>query len=495
LISVPISWFHEELGAFRTFEIAISGVTFVTLVWPTKRLSPGSLRVVLPRWARILFWGSALVYLLAATLSRYASFEVNGFDFSIFDWMLESTLRGRFMFTPIYGVNHFSVHPSYVMVPLVALHALCRSPITLLVFGALLVWAAGIPLWQLAMALTHEEGLALFAVVALWGNPWTAPLILDGFRIESFYPLASLLLLSGWVRRRSWTFWAGAILLLATKEDAALYLIGFSIAAACFDRRSLLTPIVLLVTSIGVLFLDLKVVQPLAGGGRGPGYVKFWSGYGASLSEIVFTSLKRPWSVLRDVANSGWYRFFGPALLLPLLNPRSLLTLLPGILMLGLASYPAMHRYHAYYAVPFVAFSLWGILAFSAGKATVSVGKLRYRASIVALLIFPIIGAGYVRTPMPHWQALRGTDEAAKQLAGFEGPVCAQGSLFPHLPYDLDPVPLGPDCLERDHATALIGTGENPWPYTEDQLHQWIDKARSKGKARLLSGGVYLLLP
>jgi len=490
LCSVPVSWFHPQWGSFRTAGIALCGVVLLTLA-VQRRFAKGDLRASLPRWALGLFWGSALVYFVAATVSRFGAFAINGIDFSIFDWMLESTLRGRFMYTPIYRVNHFSVHPSYVMLLLVPLHALWRSPAMLLVFGAGLVWAAGIPLWQLAMAETGEEGIALLAVVALWGNPWTASLTAGGFRIESFYPLGVLLLLSGWVRSKPVTFWAGAVLLLSIKEDAALYLGAFAVGGLLFDRARWRELLGLLAASLAVLVVDVKFVQPLASAaGRAPGYVKFWAGYGASMPEVAWTALGHPGRVVWDVVRSAWWRFFGPALFLPLLEVRSLFAVAPGMLMLGMASYPMMRGYLGYYAVPMVGFAFWGILRFAGRPSPVARG-----AGVAALLLFPIIGGGQLLTPKPDWAALRGIAAARRRLNGSSNPVCVQTVLFPHLPYTLDLHALNARCLGEPGAVALVALDADPIPYTRSELVQRVATARANGRAEAFEGGIYLLGP
>ena len=66
-------------------------------------------------------------------------------------------------------------------------------------------------------------------------------------------------------------------------------------------------------------------------------------------------------------------------------------------------------------------------------------GPLARRAALAGvLLLFPLVGDGYVRVRWPDPAVRAEMDAVARRLEGTAGPVCAQTALFPQLPYDLD---------------------------------------------------------
>ncbi|HLT30295.1 MAG TPA: DUF2079 domain-containing protein [Myxococcaceae bacterium] len=353
LLCLPLSWVHHELGALRSWQLLLSPLLFLGLAPRRFRPldAPGpSRRLILTSWAVALIW------LLTAQWLKYFAFAVNGIDFSIFDWMLHNTLNGRFMYSPIYEVNHFGVHPSYWMLLLVPLHALWPSPLMLTTVTALVVWGGCLPLWHLVRGRTGNGWLAWLACVAYLTCAYTGRILDGGFRPEVLYPLAGFTLLLAWERQR-WVFPA-ALLLLSVKEDAALYLAGFALAVLVSQRARWRSALGLLLLSVLVFGLNVGVVQPAAlasSGAERPLYMSFWSDYGATMSEVVRFMLTHPLRVAGDVLTSSLLELFGPLLLLPLFSSRAMGMMLPGLVLLGSATYPLMRDFGSYYAIPLLA--------------------------------------------------------------------------------------------------------------------------------------------
>src|SRR5262245_6401953 len=111
----PLSWLHRELGAPRNGQTLFNVLLVLSLAWGGGLREGGSSDVKLPARVKRLLAVAVAVYCVSVQLGRYYSFAINGVDFSIFDWMLYNTNHGSFGYSPIYDVNHFGVHATYVL--------------------------------------------------------------------------------------------------------------------------------------------------------------------------------------------------------------------------------------------------------------------------------------------------------------------------------------------------------------------------------------------
>src|SRR5262249_7263144 len=281
-----------------------------------------------------------------------------------------------------------------------------------------------------------------------------------------------------------------AIALCLVKEDASLYVLAFAIAVAVGRTFSVPVAAVLALAAVSVLVIDLKIVQPWQLGWRPPGYGSFWSGYGASPGEVLVGALRHPLRATVDVVTSRWWTVLGPALFLPLLQPTVLLTMAPGLLMLGLASNEAMRNFQGYYPVPIACLSIVGIVCFA----------LRHRARtasflpLLAALLFPLFG-GYFRIHRPAPDLRRGLAEVRSVVSSIAHPVCVQTGILPQLPYSSWIEPLDPSCRDRPGAVLLLNPDVDPWPDRSDELRQLVSRAVARGTARQFPGGFALIPP
>src|SRR5262249_34146079 len=288
LLTPLLAFVAREAGSLRNWQylgLAL-GLAVLCLDPLQARLGPLVKRALRPQ---VLL--SALgVWMLAGETLNFLSLHINGIDFSVFDLMLEQTLQGKFMYSPVYRVNHFGIHQTWWLLPLVPLHALWRGPGLLVVTNVCILWIAGVLLYRLVSR--ERPLLASLALIAYATNPWTARLLRDGFRPESFYPLCIFGLAGATIARRPRSAILWAIALCLVKEDASLYFLAFAIAVAVGRTFSVPVAAVLALAAVSVLAIDLKIVQPWQLGSRPPGYVSFWSGYGASLGEILGGALR-----------------------------------------------------------------------------------------------------------------------------------------------------------------------------------------------------------
>lgn len=495
LLATPLSFVHRELGAFRNWQIALNALLFVSWL-VLGRLSAPSWK--LPRWLVVGAAAASAAWLVAAQLCRFYALTTNGVDFSIFDWMLYSTAHGSFGYSPIYGVNHFGVHPSFILLPLVPLHRLFEGPLLLVLVTAAVVWAAIFPLWRLAMLYLEREVWAGLVVLAYLTNPWVGRVLDGGFRPEVFFPCLGLTFILGWVRRRPVLWIPALVAFLAIKEDAAFYAAAIALASLVIERDRWRPALAVLLVSVTWTVAVLGWLQPvlLAGDGdRRPEYLKFWGQYGSTLSDILAGMASSPLRLLKDVATSGWYRMFAPALFLPLVSRAPMAAMAPALFLLGTASYGAMHEYKTYYPLPLVPFFLWGLLEAHRNLARWwPSARWREPALALALLGWPLVGGGYVKFQRPDVQRLRELEQVEQRLSAAQA-ICVQTIIFPHLAYALKPRPLDRGCMAQPGAVAVIHPGLDPFPYSRARLEQAVNHAAARGKVQQVGGFVLVSDP
>lgn len=494
LLAVPwLSFADDELGAVRNWQYPLAllavGACALELQGPGSRLS---------RPVRALLFGGALAAFLLAQVTHYLSFAINGSDFSIFDLMIWNTGQGRFGYSPIYDVDFFGHHQFWLLLALTPVHRLFASHWFLVLLDAVLLWAAAFPLWSIARRLRLPELLAVLAVVAYWTCPWTAAVLDGGFRPECFYPLLTCWCLDAWLGGRRWRWLLPAVLLLAIKEDAPLYLAGMLIGAASGrqgpgTRSRWREAAAGTALALAVFVLDTGVIAPAILArwpGREPPLVGFWGQWGRGVTGVALGMLTHPGQVLRQIASSRWWAPLAPVLGLPLTSRLTALPILLIVGILGTSASQMMHLYRWYYPLPMLAFVLIGTLERGARwrrrwprGATLGIAA--------ALAAFPLVGGGYLKIPRPDWKLRGDLGLLRDRLASLQAPLCTQGVLFPQLPYPLDLRQLTPGCARSAGTWTLLHPGLDQAPFTSEELSAVV--ADPGNRAERLPGGFVLL--
>src|SRR5262245_19993147 len=233
----------------------------------------------------------ALFFVVSAT--SHLSFHTLSHDFGIFDEALEWTLRGQLLFSPIQGHGFLAEHFSPLLLVLVPLHALWRSPWLLVAVHPLLLWAAVFPLRSLLEGSVSRRVTNLACLIYL-AHPTLASALRYGFHVEAFLPLILFALLR--VARRGPALAHGALLVgaLSIKEDVGLYLLGFAAWLAVAERRIRLAVITAAAALAWVSFAVFVVAPRLPGGTAQYRFLSRWSDWGQSPGEILATMASRP---------------------------------------------------------------------------------------------------------------------------------------------------------------------------------------------------------
>jgi uncharacterized membrane protein len=477
LASGPLGMLVGDAGSLRNVQVGLSAVLFV-LAWR----APSQFALPVASRAWLVLTVTSLVWLEFAAWSRWAALGVNGVDFSIFDWMLQSTHSGRFGYSPIYDVNHFGVHSSFLLLAVVPLHALWPGPGWLVTLGPVLVWAGLFPLRRLSRALVGAHGGLELALALAWlGNAWLGRLVNGVFRIESFVPVLTLWFLVAWVERKPRLIAGFALALLCSKEDTALALAAFGVAALVTERGRWKAALGVVLSSVVFFVVYSRLLQPWLTNHAQAAYWHFWSDFGDRPGTIVVNLLTSPRLVLVKLITSGWWHVFLPLLFLPFGSPRAVAGLAPTVFLLGVANYAQMHDYGGYYPSPLVAWALLGTLERAA--------RLRarpYGLAVVAtaLLLFPLFEAGYARSVPVDW-AKRATLETARDafLAREATVRCVQPILMPQVGYPEHLTPLfALECLDQPGAVGLLLPDADPWPLEASTLAGGVEMWAAAGR-------------
>lgn len=440
---------------------------------------------------------ASLVWLEVIALTRFYGFRVNGVDFSIFDWMLHSTHEGRLGYSPIYDVNHFGVHSSFVLLLWVPLHEVWHSPLWLVLSAPLAVWLGLFPLRRLVRSACGEAHGALELAIALaWlGNPWLGTALHGGFRPELLLPLLTLWFLVGWIERRDHVLGLSLAALLCTKEDAALFLVGFVWAGTLVERWRWRSALAITIVCVGWLGLYVGFLQARLTGRVQPTYWTFWSDFGTTPRAVALGMLTQPWLLATKVVTSRWWAFFLPWLLLPLRSVRAVGGLAATVLLLGAANYEMMRDFGGYYALPLLAFAFFGVLDVWAAWRSLPSARWREGLVFVALGLFGTVGGTYPRAVPVSLEAHRQL-QAAFVEASAAPTVCAQTALFPHLGYGQRLRPLSePDCLARPGAVALVHPELDSSPLDTQVFLAQVAAWRAERPVQTLPGGYLLIAP
>lgn len=464
-------------GEYVSFHYVQLGLTAVGAVWAIR--APSQFSQPLSPWAwRAILVGS-LVWLLAISVTAFLSFNVNAIDFSIFDWMIENTVRGQVGQVPLYRVNHFAVHSTFLMFGLVPVYAVAPSPWWLLILGPVLLWAGLFPLKRLVEAAVGDHGgLLLLAAVAWVASCWMGRLANSAFRVEHFEPLWLLWFLAGWVQRKPMVWGLAVLALFASKEDASLMLAAFGAAHVVFERERRREGLVLAVASLVFLVAYSRFQAAVIPGGAG--YGGFWLQFGNNPSEAAVGMLRHPLDVAARMATSGVWGFFAPMLFLPFMSWRSAVPLGVMVLLFGAASFEPMHRYQSYYPAVLQAFAVFGIIE----VAKHARGR---RAATFALALFPVVGFGYARASSFVWADQGAITEIAQVVR--DRHVCAQGALLPRLGYPPEAeLMVSVNCPEDSWVIAAPDC--NPTPLEPDAFRAAIDQW--KGTRKVHAYGPFL---
>lgn len=428
--------------ALRPDDVVTAGLVLLAircwlcpLRWPA--IAPG----------RLVGTGVAVYALTFAfiTIGRHRTFQTHALDLGQYAQSMWQIARGQPPYDTVTGWhvwgNHFS--PVFYLLALGTL--LFSGPAWLLAFQSLALALGALPLYPLARR--HLSAAAAAAVALLYlVNP-----SLHGINLRDVHPaaLAIPLLLTAmyaWEADRRPLFALATILTLATREDAAVAVVGLGLWLA-IARRHWVAGGAVAAVSVAWLVATVHWLMPSFRDDAAYPYVAAHYGHlGGSLGAIALSPLLRPRAVLVSLRHGTRLRYLltllAPLGFLPLLAPPAAIGALPGIAQNALGDYAVLLNYRSQYqsfVLPFL------LVATVMGLARLERGPLAgvrwitsRRALVVAALASLVLTARTVNSLAVHGWKPGPEHQAAHRLIAMIPPgvtVSTTERFFPHL-YD-----------------------------------------------------------
>lgn len=418
-------------------------------------------------------------FYLLLKFSQYFAFIINAYDFSIFDYALYQAARGQGLQVPFFNGHFFKEHFSpilYLYVPYYAIHA---SPYNLLIYQALHVSLAAVPLFLIARKIINPA-FALLAVFIYLNNWYVVYGLLYDFHVEMLLPLLILTMLWAYLTNRQPIFWTSFILALACKEDVSLYLGAFGLFLLIKDKRRYLGLTVMAIAGLWLLlaFWVMGQVNDHEQWLYSYKFLSRWQHDGQGAGELLLDWLTRPQAWLPKLVSVGVINLLMPLLFLSLVTSWMLPALLP-IMINATSSNQLQASFMLYYAAPIIPFLL---VAFIFGWKNLMKAKAftSYCFVLVALLI-ALNTHQYWPEPVTARQLVR--HRMLKNI-DLRGEVAAQSGLIPHLPYHAAIKVLTKDNLQPD--LVVMDLAGNSFPMTASALKAVYQQYQQDNRYRLI---------
>ncbi len=339
-----------------------------------------------------------IILVFSICLYKYFTFAYNGFDLAIFNQVFYNSSLGDFFKSSIHPPSYLGDHFAPIIILLLPIYLIFKSPITLLFIQTLFLSLATIPLYLICKKHLLPQHSLIILLLFLF-NPVTLNINLFEFHLLAFIPFFIFWLFYFYDTSKFRLFIVFTILSLLIREDVSfiVFMFGF---IAILDKRKLkwiLTPSIL---SVIYFFTSLKIISLFAVS-HGYKFLEFYSWLGASLDEIFinfFLKFNLVFLQIFDFFNFEFILgFFLVFLFIPIFRPKYLLLSLGMFLQIALGSGISgelilkMH-YGAIFLTVFTISSIFSLKYLSKNKKYLNI-KQKYK---YLLSIYFIIGFGYV---------------------------------------------------------------------------------------------------
>jgi uncharacterized membrane protein len=491
------SWWPEKiLDNFRNPFIAI--VIFASLIsvlsknaqnfWRTFFLKPEKIieEEKETRWVFVIL-GWHLFIFVKICLLNYFDFLVNATDFSIYDFMIPNTARGRFM-QSMTGFDHFGTHSTPILFLVYPFHRFFNSPYFSLILHGILLWSASIPLYLILKSRIKAPIHRLLILLTFFHFSYVGQILQYNYHIEIFYTPLFFWLFYFWdTEKYIWSV-VVALLLMTVKEDGALYVISATLALSFWKKNSpLWMKVGLVLVSVAVFIINIKWVIPMNSGKASYLLAPAASSSG-TLPQTIFRLLGNWKETASLIFTGSWLRMTALFLFLPLLEPAFLIGSAPFILIHATAQSPIMRSLMLYYSAPYIPFLFFGyVLALSKTRLT------RYRSPIILLVcgLATLIGGGYLQFHKPHPQY----KELVKlrMIIDKNKSICIQGSLTPHFGYPDKYHLLTPECVRETLDYYVLDPNLSAYPVPQTDFFKLVEDLKNDSRYEQQKFGEFIL--
>ena len=399
----------------------------------------------------------------ALSILRYQSFNIDGYDLSIFEQAVWNSLHGHILETSILPdiTLLLSQRFSPILLAFVPLYAVWSSPIVLMVVQTLGIAVAAFPIYWFARSrVGHLLALAVASAYFLYPALQGANLF-EFHEIVLAIPLFSLA--TFFMLRRTYAPMLVCLgLTLLVKEDMAFVVIAFGLYIFLVQRRIRLGLGLSLFGVVWAVLLLQYVIPYFNGAPLGTGnYYYFGAGIaagrgrydylGSTFYQVILTVITQPGLVLQHVLVQAKLDYVAalliPLALLPLLGAEVAMLALPTLGISLLSDYAPQVSIDFHYSaslLPFLFFAMaLGIQRILAGSKRVRVPAPSARLALAAFAL-TAAGLGYFfLAPGPLAQrfdpglyALNVHTDVGHELVARipnDSVVVTQSSLMPHL--------------------------------------------------------------
>lgn len=281
-----------------------------------------------------------LLLVLAICFFKYFTFQYNGLDLAIFNQVFYNSAQGNLFHFTIHPTSYLGDHFSPVILLILPLYAIFKSPLTLIILQSLWLALAVIPLFLIAKKYLSPK-LALAAMVLYLFNPATLNINIYEFHLDTLIPLLIFTTFYFYDQSKFKLFLAFAGLSLLIKEDVSFIIFMFGVIAF-LDKKSwrwILTP---LLASTVYFFAALKIIAHFSAASNYK-FLTYYDWLGNSWQEIALNFFLKFPTVILHLLNLGNVELMLGLLLvflfIPLIKPRYLLLSLGMFVQLVLGPY------------------------------------------------------------------------------------------------------------------------------------------------------------
>jgi uncharacterized membrane protein len=315
-----------------------------------------------------------VVYFGALTWAQQSNFGTFDFDLGIFDQQIWLAAHHLNALGTVRGLSMWANHVNPVIYLLVPFYWLGAGAHFLYLVQVVALASVAIPLYQLARERLHSERLALVVPLAWLLYPATEWMTWWAFHPEYLALPAFVYAYYFAERSRWWPYWACVVLVLSTKEDAALAVIALGVVLFTRrhqrERRQALATVAVALTWF---VISVRLIMPLATPNATQIYLYMYSQFGSSFWSILFNIVRHPshlFSAIFTWSHVHYYEQLSlPLAFLFVLSPVTLILIVPTFLLnvANNQSYPADIRFQY---TTFVATGLFLALVEGLGRIT-----------------------------------------------------------------------------------------------------------------------------
>jgi uncharacterized membrane protein len=238
---------------------------------------------------------------------------------------------------------------------------------TIIALNFVLMIAAAIPLYKLALLNNGDRRFALFMATLLVWYPTFQYIVLYEFEMLRFSIPIILWMLYFWEKRKMVLYFSFAVLGVLVREEVGLTIMMFGLYLFFVERRcrvGLATAFI----GLGAFAIITQMVMPALMTSASQKLVVWvlFSDFGDSFSKIIANIFKHPQLFLtaffHPIKLGNIFMLFLPLLFIPLFAPTILISILPN-LGVGILSRSLTHSsYMLYYVAPSIAFIFYAFI-------------------------------------------------------------------------------------------------------------------------------------